>query len=362
MSTELTTLETLTPAVVFAPGKVEDLISRIEAEQRAIKSDISTEKGRKEIASRARKIASSKTALDAMGKALTDEHRLAADKVHAERRVIIARFDALRDEVRKPLTDYENAEKDRISLFESMLEGISDSREAYASDDIEGLKSRLEWLKNYPEHDWQEFAQRAADTIELEIARTSNALQAAQRREFDRVESARLQAEQDERDRLEGIRIQHDREQRIAAEATRRAQEEAERARLQAELKAQRDRQESARLLEEAKQKAESDRLAAELRIKEAEAKADRDRLAAEAKAERDRSQAIEAERNRAADVEEAKQKAEQERAADKKHRASVNQTALADLLERLPIDETTARAIITHVARGEIHGMKMEY
>ena len=76
----LVTIDTLTPATVFVPGGVEAIVSKLETEVRSIKTDISTDAGRKEIASIAYKVARSKTALDDMGKNLVADIKAQAGK------------------------------------------------------------------------------------------------------------------------------------------------------------------------------------------------------------------------------------------------------------------------------------------
>ena len=63
--------------------------------------DVSTAKGRKEIASVAHKVAQSKTYLDGIGKKLTDEYKEIPKKIDANRKKIRDELDALKNEVRK---------------------------------------------------------------------------------------------------------------------------------------------------------------------------------------------------------------------------------------------------------------------
>ena len=79
----------LVPAEVFATGGVRALLDKIEREVRAVRTDISTPAGRDQVRSLAYKVARSKTALDAMGKGLTDEWRTRTDAVNAERRALM---------------------------------------------------------------------------------------------------------------------------------------------------------------------------------------------------------------------------------------------------------------------------------
>lgn len=339
----LVTIETLTPAVVFADGGVESIISKLEAEVRSITTDISTDSGRKSIASLAYKVARSKTALDDMGKELVSDLKAKAGKIDAERRVIRERLDALKDEVRKPLTDWENAEKDRVAAHEAALLAIVESPEYGRTETASELSARLNYLRNYPSREWQEFSERAAATLKGEIARTVDLLATAERLEAERAELERLRAEQAAREKQE-------REERIAREA-------AERARAEAEAKAKREADEAATKAEAERRRVEKEKADAIARAERAEA----ERKAAAERAEREKVAAVEAERKRAADAaaKEAAQAAARE--ADTKHRASVNRAAVAALVAGGLSDEA-AKLAITLIAKREVPAVSISY
>lgn len=399
--TDLVVIETLNAATVFAPGGVRGILDRIAAEARATPTDISTATGRKATAALAYKIARSKTALDKLGKDLTDGWRANTDAVNAERRTIRETLDALGDEVRKPLTDWENADKARIAAHEAALAAISDAPELLADPSSNDLRMRLSYLRAGSNRDWQEFEQRAAISRAAEIARTERLIADAEKREAEATELARLRAEEAERQRQETARLQAEREARIAEEAAARAKadaeqaaataardaaEEAENARLRAEHRALVDRTRIEREAAAAAEAAESERQAIEHRAAQAEAHAQReksaaimaaakakadadalaakveaDKLAAEKKAERDRLAAIEAWRQRDA-AERALVNAEADRrAANVAHRTKINRAALAALVA-LGMTDEEGQAVITAIARGEVPHVKMEY
>ncbi len=407
-STDLIVLEKLTPAVIFKPGGVDAILEKIKAEVRHTPVDISTKTGREHVASIAYKVARSKTALDKMGKDLGQEHYDAWKKITAERSKIEKELDALKDEVRKPLTDWENAEKDRIAGHEAAIAEIERSASFLVSDpgttEIVGRMHYLEELAT-KERDWKEFGRRAADAIEASLTTLKAMFAAAEKREAEAAELARLRAE-------EIARQQKERDDKIAAEAAERARvaaeqkaareaEEAARA-AQAELdrierekaealaKAERDakeaadaaerarleaEQKAAKAAQEAAAKAEAERLAVEREKAAAVARAEKaeaDRKAAAAKAEQDakdaaeaaekrQAAAIEAERKRVAD-EQAKVAAETAaREADKAHRAKINREAMA-VIGKIVTDQTIARLVIEAIARGNVPHVKIEY
>lgn len=369
----------LVPAEVFAPGGVKALLDRIAAEVRSVKTDISTSAGRDQIRSLAYRIARSKTALDRAGQELTEEWRQKTAVVNAERRTVRDFMDALADEVRKPLTDWEDEEKERVAGHERALAAMVEAPGYGAVETAAELELRLSYLRSYPPRDWREFAQRAADTLAAEIDRTERLLAAAVKREAEAAELARLRAEAAERARQEAERQRVEHEARIAAEAAERARREAEekaaREARAAEERAEAERRAAAKLQAEleAKQReaeeraaaAERARVVAEARAKvdaeEAQRRAEAARVAAEEKAERDRQAAVEAERRRVA-AEQAKAAREAEaRAANTRHRAKIN-NAVADALALTGLDAAQSRAVVIAIASGQIPHTSITY
>lgn len=350
----LVTIETLTPAIVFAPGGVESIVSKLETEVRAIKTDISTDRGRKEIASLAYKVARSKTALDEMGKDLVAEIKVQAGKIDAERRVIRDRLEALKDEVRKPLTDWENAEKDRIACHENALLSIRSLTMFDSPPTSSDIKRRIDALVTARPRDWQEFANRAADVEQCVIAALNGMHQEAVKREAEIAELERFRAKQ-------AARAQKEREDRIAAEA-------AEVARVAAENKAAREAAEVARAAEVERLLVLQEKAAAIAKAEKAEAdrnaaiaKALHDAHVADELAERKQAAAIEAERKRAVD-EHAKVMAETAaREANTKHKAKINNEIVA-ALGKLGFEGGTGKMIVEAIARGNIPHVKIVY
>lgn len=355
-STDLVAIKVLTPAVVFAPGGVDKILGKIEAEVRSVKTDISTEAGRDAIKSLAYKVARSKTALDEMGKTLVAEWKAKANAVDAERRTIRDRLDALKEEVRKPVTDWESADRQRIDEHEQHLERLN--RAAVFDEQeptVAAIKQRENWLSGFAHNrDWQEFAQRAREARESVGRTLTLMLEAAEKREAERAELERLRREQTERE-------QRERDEKIAREA-------AERARLEAEAKAERDAAEAAARARAEQERVEREKAEALARAEKAEAdrkaaaeKAERDRVEAEARARREQEEAVAAERRRAAEAKAAEQAAAAKREQDKKHRAKINNEA-RDALVATGITGEQGTAIVTAIARGEIPHVKISY
>ncbi|RBL53377.1 hypothetical protein, partial [Xanthomonas oryzae] len=190
MSDSLIPLESVNALEVFTGAKLDDLLAAIRKEAVSLVPNVDTAAGRKEIASQAYKVARSKTAIDEAGKTLVADLKKQTGEIDAARKKARDTLDALRDEVRQPLTDWE-AEQERIASEKAAAE--------------EAERARLE-------------AERLAEIErrEAEIRAREEAILAA-----EQAERARLAAEQAERDRME-------REARLQREAEERARQEAQ--------------------------------------------------------------------------------------------------------------------------------------
>lgn len=344
----LTVTETLTPAVFSETGGIEALFQKIETEARAVATDISTPAGRAAVKSLAYKVVRSKTALDEMGKNLVADLKKQTGAVDAERRVVRERLDALADEVRKPLTDWENADKDRIAAHQAALQAVIDlaifeeQRPPSAA-----VISRLRSLDELPQRDWQEFAVRAKDARGSTFATLTALKESALAYEAEQAELARLRAEAAERE-------QREREERIAREAAERATREAlQKAEREARAAAEREAAERMRIEREATEANERAERAERDRIAAVE-KAERDRRAAEEKAARDQAAAVEAERKRVADAKAAEEAAEARREANRRHRTRVLLKA-GSALTAAGLTDDAAKLALAAIARGDI-------
>lgn len=376
MSTDLAIIEsvgTLNAVTVFAPGGVDDVLAKLKAEVRAIPTDISTANGRSAVASLAYKVSRSKTALDALGKNLTADMKAQTSKIDAERRKICDELDALRDEVRKPLDDFEAAEAARIEGFEAAIEEILKTAIfLFGEPGSNEISSRLNYLAMLPSRDWQEFSQRAMDAMGTAKRSLESLLAIAVWREEERAELERLRAEKAEADRLESIRLQAEREERLAHVA-------AERARIAAEEKARRDAEEEAvRVAAEKKavaDKAEAERLSIQRELIAAEERAlqaERDRQIAEnnaciaaenaqRQAEIEKQRAIDAERKRVANEQSAAVAEQCLREQDKVNKTKIHGEILAVLKANAMTDET-AKQVIVLIAKGLIPHVSISY
>lgn len=350
-SGELILVDTSNAVAVFEGG-LDDVLSQIEKEVRSHAPDISTDKGRKAIASLAYKVAQSKTALDDMGKNLVAEWKAKSAAVDAERRRLRDRLDALKEEVRKPLTEWENAEKRRVAEHEETLRNIAEIGETHSRQwqtlAIESMRSSLSFVGSIS-RDWQEFATRADGVIGVALQQIGDAIDRRAKYDAEQEELARLRQEAAERAKREH-------EERIAKEAE-------ERARREAELKAAKERQlvEMERRRAEEAAKAEKERLEREKQeaIERAE-RIERERVASELRAKKAAEQAAEAERQRVErEHEEAKRKEQEANAAAAKRKA-VRDAITADIKEHAGVGHDYAEATMQAIVTGKIRFVRV--
>lgn len=342
-ATDLVVDKVLTPAAVFAPGGVDAILKKISDEVAAFKPDISTASGRKAIASIAHKVARSKTALDDMGKDLASEWKAKANAVDAERRTIRETLDALKEKVRKPLTDWEEAEESRVNGHESALEQVRSLASFAWEPTVDVIDANRLALEEHAKRDWQEFATRAMEVIAQATVQLDAKRAEVVKREAERAELERLRREQAERE-------QRERDERIAAEAAARAKAEAE-------LRAAREAAEIARKAEQERQRVEREKTEAVARAERAEA----EKVAAAARAEREKKEAVEAERRRAAAAKAAEEAEAARREANKKHVAKIHSEAAAGFV-RAGLTQDHAKAAVTAIAQDGVPHVSISY
>ncbi|AMO81514.1 hypothetical protein [Obesumbacterium proteus] len=340
--TDLVVIEKTNALAVFtSQEQLDPLIEAIEKEARSLVPDLSTKKGRDAIASMAHKVARSKTYIDNAGKDLVAELKALPKQIDESRRLVRERLDALKDEVRRPLTEWE-AEQERIKAEEAMN------------------AMHEEALVMNSEFDRQRAAKIEADH---EMALLMN-------EKIDRErEEARQKAEQAKREHEERIKREaEEKARREADEAAKREIEAAAAREREATLAKERAEREAKELAE----KAERDRI-------EAEQRAEREKQEAAERAEREKQEAIAEEQRKAhEEAERIKRENEQKeqarlaeekrikdeearRAADKEHRKIVNNKALQDLISA-GVPEECAKLCITAIAKGNITAISINY
>lgn len=351
MSNALAVIETLVPSEIFKPGGIDITLDRIKVEVRAMKFDISNKSGREDCASLAFKIAKSKTFLDSVRKELVADEKKRLKAIDTEGARIWDELEDLQKEVRKPLTDWENAEKDRVAAHEAALAAIPESSMYGALESSEDVRKRLEYLGTaLDSRDWQEFSARAKFSIDAEIVRMKGILAIVERREQEAAELGRLRAEQAERDAKE-------RDERIARESAERERAIALAREAAAALAAQAERN-----------RIEDEKFQAEKRAKEAEIRAESERLAAiereriaAEKAKADMLAAVEGEQKRLEAIATKAAAEATERERNKAHAGKVNRE-VRDALVREGLTVAEATNIVKALACGLIPHTKISY
>ncbi|AVJ78487.1 TPA: hypothetical protein ACOEDW_001661 [Enterobacter hormaechei subsp. xiangfangensis] len=319
--TDLVVIEKQNAMAVFTTKEqLDPIIEAIEKEARSLVPDVSTRKGRDAIASMAHKVARSKTYIDNAGKDLVAELKALPKQIDESRRIVRERLDALKDEARRPLTEWE-AEQERIKAEEAMNALHAEALEMNIKFD-------------------QEFAVKFEADHELALLMN---------KDFDRDrEEQRRMAEQAQRERDERLK-----------------QEAAEQARRYAEAKHKAEIEAAARREAEEKARAE---LAERQRV-EAEQRAAREKQEAEARAEREKAAAVEAERLKAKQAEE-KRLAEEKRIADEqakreadvKHRKTVGTNIVNALTSHTSLTRKQAIEVLTALKDDLIPCAKIHY
>ncbi|WP_434782974.1 hypothetical protein [Klebsiella pneumoniae] len=279
---DLVVIEKKNAMAVFTNNdQLDPLIEAIEKEARSLVPDVTTKKGRDAIASMAHKVARSKTYIDNAGKDLVAELKALPKQIDESRRVVRERLDALKDEVRRPLTEWE-AEQERIKAEEAMT-ALHVEALAMNEDFDRQLAARIEsdhemallmndaFDREQADKAAEAERQRIAHEEEIKrLAAAAAAREVEQRAQREREEAAhreavlKAQAEQAERDRI-AAEQKAEAEKQAAIEAERRkAQEEADRIRREAELR------EQARLAEEKRKADEQARREADVKHRKA--------------------------------------------------------------------------------------------
>ncbi len=99
---------------IFTGERLDDFLKQIEDEALKIVPDVKTTKGRAEIASNAHVVAKKKVEIDTVGKALVTDWKNKARVVDESRKKSRDVLDALKIQVRQPLSIWEDREKARI--------------------------------------------------------------------------------------------------------------------------------------------------------------------------------------------------------------------------------------------------------
>lgn len=288
-------------ALFTQPSEFEKLMKKIKAETEAFEADVSTASGRAEIKSLAYKVTRTKTTLDGLGKKVKEDAQKTVDSVDETRRKMRIDLEAEAARVRKPLTDWEDAEEKLDAAANGALDTMLELKmvpfDATAISILQS-KDRLKFTFDNVK-DWRGKKERAEEVFtdvglvldaahsaavqreEVEAQNKNLEEEKLAREEEDRKRREKEAADKAEADRVEAARIEAENK---AAEAQRVAQEEADRKlreanekAAEAEKRAAEAEQETLRQKQELEDREKHLKEEAELRDKQEREKAERE-------------------------------------------------------------------------------------
>ncbi len=241
-------------AVTLYQGEgINNIIADIEEAIANHVPDVHTTAGRKEVASLAYKIAQTKTKLDTLGKGLTDDWRKQTNAVNAKRKATRDRLDDLRDEARKPLTEWE-ADQERIAEEKRITAEVE-------RDHTQALKdNRLFELE-------QQEIERKRTAAKQEAKRQQEIRENAIRKEVEA--RAKKQAEEEAQAKIKAAQDKERKAKAAAQQANIEKKEAKERAERQKKEAAERATREKAEAEKQKQQAIENARIETEQRIAE---------------------------------------------------------------------------------------------
>ena len=339
---DIVTLVNENPGIVLLDAaRFEAFYGRVKEETDKLAPDTSTQKGRDEIRSMAARVTRAKAAIDKARLDLTKEWRDNVTKANAAGNVIKERMEALADEVRKPLTDWEEREKTRVRECRQQIEWFKGATRRDVNETAAQLRSALEYIRTITidPREYQDMEEEAHEARDAAIAYVENAITVAEQRERDAAELAKLRAEQAERDRIAAQQAEEAAAAERHAAAERAEAERIEQARKDAAAQAEREAAAAAKREQDARDAAHAEELAKERRQREELEAQERARVA---------------EANRVA-AEQAR------REANQRHRTAVK-TAAKKAIVKHGVDEETAAKIVLAIIAGEVPNVTLTF
>ncbi len=354
---------------IFVAGGLSRFVDAVREEVCGEVPDLKTKKGRDRIASLSAKVSTRKASVEKPGRDYLRHIKTLPKVVEDELREFVLTMNALRDEVRKPLTDWEAADKARIEGHKDSIDWLTNRDDSLTDLSSAQIAQRIDEAESFVigKH-LEEFEADAARAKDAVLAKLRPAFAARQAHEAQLAEIARFNAEKAERE-------QKERDAAIALAAVEQAKREAEQ-RAEAERKAAAAREQA--LID----KAAEEKRAAEQVIRDAEAQAENQRLQIKLQAEQAARAAQQAEVERIAAEQRQKQAVEQARLEEiaRQEHAAAEEKRLADAREADKahiksvclkaqqamvangIDEACAKAVIILIHQKKIPAIQITY
>lgn len=244
-------------------ANLDGLYNVVETKARALVADVTTKEGVSQIKSTARQIASIKKRVDDIGKDVVAELKDLPKQIDANRKKWREDMEALQDEIRKPVTEIENRQKE--------IEEIKATHGKMVFSGSEEIKAAIENLDKteLTAEKWKESLEDATAAVTAEKGALEVMLNAALKKEAEARELEELRKKQEETERII-------REQKIREEAERKAREEAEARAAAEKARLEREKAEAERKAAEAeKARREAEEREAEARKNQATASVD---------------------------------------------------------------------------------------
>lgn len=290
--------------------------------------DATTEKGRKEIKSFCYKLARSKSYIDGIGKDLVAEMKEKPKLIDAERKRVRELIEGWSEQCRKPLSEFEHREQERINDINNriaLIKTSTDKMEVITEHDV--LDNLFKNKKNLEDFDPMEF------THDYDVALFKFEEKYKERKiaidEHLKALKERMEAD---------AKAEQERLERVAAEAKGREQQALLRAQ-EAEIRAKEQAEALAKEREENKIKA-----AEQLKIKQ-----EQDALIAE---QRENQEAYNAKLQ--------EERETKERSKQKEHRDKILLQILEDIKNF--IDEDSAKIVTKAIIKNEIRNIKIVF
>lgn len=293
-------------------GEIEPILETIAKKARSLVANPDTPSGRVTIRKNAADVARTKTYIENEGKALADRQKEIPKLIDATRRKAREFMDALQEEVRQPLTNWENAEKSRVAALQARLLALTSLIELDGASLAEMEAKLASAIATEIDTSWQEYETEARNAKDFVIGKLKKTI--AERREFERLKA-------EECKRIEAARIAEEKRLRDEAQARieREKQEAVERARQEVLQAAERDK-----------------RLALEAQAREAE------------KSREDRNP----------------QPASRDLMSysERKHLAKIHRMVVSDLKEFASLTEEQASSVLVAIVNGRIGNVSIGY
>ncbi|POE22839.1 hypothetical protein BV923_09645 [Pectobacterium odoriferum] len=332
---------------LYATNGLRELFNNVREKVIHEVVDVTTESGRSRIKALASAVSSSKVAVETPGRDYLRKLKEAVKPAESELKWFVDSMNKLRDEVRLPVTEYENTEKERIQKLNARLNILRQSVDVI--DEFGTLLSsaiisqRLDTVTTTKiDASWQELRTEAEAAKDAATAKLQQSLAIAIERETQAAETERIRKENEELQRQQ-------REEKIRQDA-------AETARIAAEKEAERKLQEqrNAAAVEISKAKAQQEEI--ERREREAKEQAERDKEAAIALA-------VAAEKKKEADRierENAEREAQEQREKDKEHRQKIYSRFMDDLVANTSLTRVQAREVVVAISANKCPDAKL--